>query len=76
MTVGNNTIGLAVALTDVNTNDGNGKNTRNDKMYQMAMPVGYSAYGFDFITTPSVGYSYGTYNRLGYNNTNYKKISL
>lgn len=72
MTVGNNTIGLAVALTDVNTNDGNGKNTRNDKMYQMAMPVGYSAYGFDFITTPSVGYSYGTYNRLGYNNTNYK----
>lgn len=72
MTIGNNTIGLAVALTDVNTNDGNGKNARNDKMYQMAMPVGYSAYGFDFITTPSVGYSYGTYNRLGYNNTNYK----
>ena len=72
MTIGNNTIGLAVALTDVNTNDGNGKNTRNDKMYQMAMPVGYSAYGFDFITTPSVGYSYGTYNRVGFDNTNYK----
>ena len=72
MTIGNNTVGLAVALTNVNTNDGNGKNTRNDKMYQMAMPVGYSAYGFDFITTPSVGYSYGTYNRVGFDNTNYK----
>ena len=72
MTIGNNSVGLAIALTDTNSKDNQGQNSRHDKTYQMAMPVGYSAYGFNFITTPSIGYSYGTYNRQGFEDTTYK----
>lgn len=72
ITVGKNTVGLAVALTDINSKGNDGNNSRNDRMYQVAMPIGYQAYGFNFITTPSIGYSYGTYNRHGFNNSYYK----
>lgn len=72
ITVGKNTVGLAIALTDINSKGNDGNNSRNDRMYQVAMPIGYQAYGFNFITTPSIGYSYGTYNRHGFNNSYYK----
>ena len=69
---GKNSIGISVAFSDINSDDGNKDNRRYDKMYNISMPIGYQANGLKFVSTPRVGYSYGTYERNGFNNQSYE----
>ena len=69
---GKNSIGISVAFSDINSDDGNNKNQRYDRMYNISMPVGFQANGLKFVSTPRVGYSYGTYERNGFDNQTYE----
>ena len=70
--VGNYSVGLSIAFSDINSDDGNDENLRSETMYNISTPVGYYIKGLEFITTPRIGYAYGTYNRNGFNNQNYE----
>ncbi len=65
-------MGISVAFSDINSDDGNNKNQRYDRMYNISMPVGFQANGLKFVSTPRVGYSYGTYDRNGFDNQTYE----
>ena len=69
---GNYSVGLSIAFSDINSDDGNDENLRSETMYNISTPVGYYIKGLEFITTPRIGYAYGTYNRNGFNNQNYE----
>lgn len=71
-TVGDYSVGLSVAFSDINSDDGNDNNQRYDRMYNISMPVGYQANGLKFVSAPRVGYSYGTYDRNGFDNQTYE----
>lgn len=68
---GNRSVGFSVAFSDINSSDGNKHNQRNERLYNISMPMGYHKKGFNFISTPRIGYSYGTYDRRGFNRQNY-----
>ena len=71
MKSGKHSMGISVAFSDVNSDDGNNHNRRYDRMYNISMPMGYQTNGFNLVTTPRIGYSYGTYDRRGFNRQNY-----
>lgn len=71
MKSGKRSMGISVAFSDVNSDDGDNHNRRYDKMYNISMPMGYQTNGFNLVTTPRIGYSYGTYDRRGFSNQNY-----
>ena len=64
--------GLSVAFSDINSSDSSDHNRRSDKMYNISLPFGYQKKGIDFITTPRIGYAYGTYNRDGFDDKSYE----
>jgi hypothetical protein len=68
---GKSALGVNVAFSDINSNDGHKNNSRVDKMYNIGMPMGYRINGFNLLSTPRIGYAYGTYDRLGIDNQNY-----
>ncbi|MBR6356019.1 MAG: hypothetical protein IKR92_04095 [Alphaproteobacteria bacterium] len=67
--IGRKSVGLSLALSNVNSRDRHDNNSRKDETFQMSVPFGYNRYGFKFITAPRFGYAYGTYDRNGYNHT-------
>lgn len=60
------------AFSDLNRNDGSSHNNRNEKMFQVSLPLGYQTNGFNLTSAPQIGYSYGNYNRKGFDNSDYK----
>lgn len=60
------------AFSDLNSNDGSSHNNRNEKMFQVSLPLGYQTNGFNLTSAPQIGYSYGNYNRKGFDNSDYK----
>lgn len=63
---------LGFAFSDLNRNDGSSHNNRNEKMFQVSLPLGYQTNGFNLTSAPQIGYSYGNYNRKGFDNSDYK----
>ena len=68
---GKTSYGVGVAFTNIRSEDGSKKNSREDEMFQMMMPMGYKTHGVEFMVTPRLGYAYGTYERDGYKNESY-----
>ena len=69
---GDTTYALGFAFTDVYSNDADDQNRRADRMFNISAPVGYKLGGLKMVSTPRFGYAYGTYNRKGFNNRDYK----
>lgn len=69
---GETTYALGFAFTDVYSNDADNQNRRADRMFNISAPVGYKLGGLNVVSTPRFGYAYGTYNRKGFNNRDYK----
>ncbi len=68
---GNKSIGLGIAFTDVRSDDTHEDNDRHETSYQLILPLGYRAGGFNLVTSPRIGYARGTYDRTGFDGTNY-----
>ena len=69
---GDTTYALGFAFTDVYSNGADNQNRRADRMFNISAPVGYKLGGLKMVSTPRFGYAYGTYNRKGFNNRDYK----
>ena len=69
---GDTTYALGFAFTDVYSNGADNQNRRADRMFNISAPVGYKLGGLNMVSTPRFGYAYGTYNRKGFNNRDYK----
>lgn len=69
---GKRSYAFGFAFSDINSNDGSSHNTRNEKMFQVSLPLGYQTNGFNLTSAPQIGYSYGNYNRKGFDNSDYK----
>lgn len=67
----NTSIGLGIAFTDTRSDDDHESNNRHETMYQMIVPFGYKAGGFNMITSPRIGYARGEYDRTGFDGMNY-----
>ena len=69
---GRKSFGLGVAFTDVRSDSGkDNKDRRYDQTFQVSAPMGYRRNGFRFVTSPRLGYAYGTYDRDGYQGKKY-----
>ncbi len=68
---GNKSIGLGIAFTDVRSDDTHEDNDRHETSYQLILPWGYQAGGFNLVTSPRIGYARGTYDRSGFDGTSY-----
>lgn len=68
----NTSFGVGLAVSDINSSDKNRQNTRTTRYIQLMAPFETNKKGFKFLFTPKIGYAYGTYNREGYNKTNYE----
>ncbi|MBR6411809.1 MAG: hypothetical protein IKS41_01445, partial [Alphaproteobacteria bacterium] len=64
-------VGLGIAFSNVYSDNAHDKDNRRDALYQLAMPIGYRRYGFNFITSPRIGYARGSYDRTGFNGSTY-----
>lgn len=69
---GKHSYAFGFAYSDLNSNDGSSHNNRNEKMFQISLPLGYQTNGFNLTSAPQIGYSYGNYNRKGFDNSDYK----
>ena len=69
---GKRSYAFGFAFSDLNSNDGSSHNNRNEKMFQVSLPLGYQTNGFNLTSAPQIGYSYGNYNRKGFDNSDYK----
>lgn len=69
---GKHSYAFGFAFSDLNSNDGSSHNNRNEKMFQISLPLGYQTNGFNLTSAPQIGYSYGNYNRKGFDNSDYK----
>lgn len=69
---GKRSYAFGFAFSDINSNDGSSHNNRNEKMFQVSLPLGYQTNGFNLTSAPQIGYSYGNYNRKGFDNSDYK----
>lgn len=69
---GDTTYALGFAFTDVYSNGADNQNRHADRMFNISAPVGYKLGGLKMVSTPRFGYAYGTYNRKGFNNRDYK----
>lgn len=69
---GKHSYAFGFAFSDINSNDGSSHNNRNEKMFQVSLPLGYQTNGINLTSAPQIGYSYGNYNRKGFDNSDYK----
>lgn len=69
---GKRSYAFGFAFSDINSNDGSSHNNRNEKMFQVSLPLSYQTNGFNLTSAPQIGYSYGNYNRKGFDNSDYK----
>lgn len=69
---GDVSVGLGVAFSNVRSNDETQDNKRQETMYQMILPIGFKKFGFDFVSSPRIGYARGTYTRSGFDSQTYK----
>lgn len=69
---GKRSFAIGMSIADIRTNSGNNDNNKFDRSFMMSAPYGYRAdNGFEFITTPKLGFTYGTYRRTGLDGMNY-----
>lgn len=69
---GKHSLGISIAFSDISSKDNNNHNYRNERLYNIAMPVGFdNKNGAKLISTPRFGYADGTYNRKGLNSRNH-----
>jgi len=68
----NTSFGVGMSVSDINTADKHAKNDRSLRHIQLMAPFEANKKGFKFLSTPKIGYAYGTYNREGFNQTNYE----
>lgn len=69
---GKRSFAIGMSIADIRTDNGSGHNNRFDRSFVMSAPYGYRTdSGFEFITTPKLGYTNGTYRRQGLDGMNY-----
>ncbi len=70
---GNKSIGISAAFSDIRSDDGDlhNSNHRKETSFVVSLPMGYKTHGFHLISTPKLGYAYGTYERKGFEGTTY-----
>ena len=69
---GKRSFAIGMSIADIRTDNGNGANNRFDRSFVMSAPYGYRTdNGFEFITTPKLGFTNGTYRRRGLDGMNY-----
>lgn len=68
----NTSFGVGMAVSDINTADKHAKSDRSSRHIQLVAPFEANKKGFKFLSTPKIGYAYGTYNREGFDRTNYE----
>ena len=69
--IGDQSYGVGLAFTTINSQDSSDENSRQDEQFQMMAPFGYNTHGFEFIVSPRLGYAYGHYTRDGFNDSEY-----
>ena len=72
--MGNKSIGLGVAFSNLQSQEDGTKGRRSQMMYQMVVPFGYHKDNLQLITSPRLGYARGTYDRKGWNDTDYDGV--
>ena len=70
--MGNKSIGLGIAVSQVIDTEGEGHDNHQQTTYQMIVPFGYQIHGLKVVTAPRLGYARGSYDRMGLNNTTYE----
>ena len=70
---GNKSIGISAAFSDIRSDDGDlhNSNHRKETSFVVSLPMGYKTHGFHLISTPKLGYAYGTYERKGFEGATY-----
>lgn len=63
--------GIGLAVSDIASDDGHRGNNRRSKHIQLLAPFEASKNGFRFLSSPKLGYAYGTYTRSGYENQSF-----
>ena len=71
---GKKSYGFGVAISDVNSYDEEKADNRKDTGVVVSTPIARKVNGFEFITTPQLGYAYGEYTRAGFNNSYNGKV--
>ncbi len=69
---GNISVGLGVSFADIRSDDGHKENKNKEMLYQMNVPIGTKIFGAHLMTSPYLGYARSNYERIGFNNANYK----
>ena len=70
--MGDKSIGLGIAVSQVINDDGNESDNHQQTTYQMIVPFGFQVHGLKVVTAPRLGYARGSYDRMGFNNTSYE----
>ena len=66
-------IGYAMSNTNMSTDDDH-DTTRRNNIFQVFTPVNYDRFGWQFISTPQIGYARAHYTRQGWNSMSYDGI--
>ncbi len=69
---GNVRLGVGMAVSKLKTDNGHLDNVRNSYNYQFMAPIQLKNKDMTTVIMPKLAYSYGSYSRDGYNNTDYK----
>ncbi|MBR2299873.1 MAG: hypothetical protein IJ870_04795 [Alphaproteobacteria bacterium] len=63
--------GVGLAISELRSDDGHLKNSRESKNFQLLMPYQLKKNGFNMVFSPKMSYLYGTYDRNGYESRSY-----
>ena len=70
--IGNFSVGLGVAFTNIYSDNSHDSDNRRDNAYQLIAPIGYKTHGFNLVSSARMGYARGNYTRTGFENKSYK----
>ena len=66
-------VGYAMSVANLNSDDSN-DTTRQNSLFQVFMPIGYTNGGWNMVSTPQIGYARGHYSRKGFNDMSYDGV--
>lgn len=69
--IGNLNFGVGLAISDIRTDNGRSKDRRLTKSFQLFAPFKMKNRGFEILFSPKLAYTYGSYDRKGFQNKNY-----
>ena len=66
-------VGYAMSVANLSTDDGD-DTKRQNSLFQVFMPIGYTNGGWNMVSTPQIGYARGHYSRKGFNDMSYDGV--